>query len=526
MKDHSGRFGLRRSRGMHYVLALCYGAAVFLGSVALTRRLLERPFADYLQGARDVIFDAASGRVVVAALHANALTVIDVRGDRPRVEAYYADALNFGNVHGLAYDAARHVTFVPSYTRASLTAFAIAGRRAGTALGTLVRPNELASGVHAAYDARRRRVFVANAGSHGRPGEPSAADELRSGAGHSITVIDANDLEDLRVLQRLSDWGDEGERCDAAYPVYTFYLRDRDFLVASNDKCKTVEFFNASNATLFKQSEVYDARVLNYVSQLDYDEKRRRLYAASQKSNSLAVLDVADLAHPRLLASVVDDDVLNMATGIAVDVRRQLAFVVSEGARSFAVYSVADVDASKPPRLVGVVRDALLFGAEAIAYDAERRRAYVVSRNAGAFVVVDVRRATRPKIVHHITTGHDAVLFPIQLGCAVTLGVLLLHAVAYVCVRVLNGDRRRLFRRLDDDEEDDEDDAPSYAPIETDEVEPAREIGGRQSDCEMTRGPPAMLPTIDGEPKRLDDDAKFPKISPQPHSKQPVVFTC
>ena len=124
-------------------------------------------YSNFLQGARDVYYDARRGRVIVASLHADSVTVVDARGDGFGVVGRYVDHDLFGNAHGFAYDAERELVFVASYAHGSLAALDVSGPRAGGAVvGRLRDDVALHAATHAAYDARRRLVFVGAAGGH------------------------------------------------------------------------------------------------------------------------------------------------------------------------------------------------------------------------------------------------------------------------------------------------------------------------------------------------------------------------
>ena len=61
-------------------------------------------YAPYLQGARDIVYDAARERVIISALHSNVIAVVDVATpSKPRTLGWRADDA-FTNAHGFAYD--------------------------------------------------------------------------------------------------------------------------------------------------------------------------------------------------------------------------------------------------------------------------------------------------------------------------------------------------------------------------------------------------------------------------------------
>ena len=129
--------------------ALCYAGAVVCGAGALGYYVYTDTYAEHLQGARDLALDVKRGVVLVAALHANALTVVDVRGAAMEVARWRADEA-FGNAHGFAYDAERQIAFVTSYTRHSVAAV---DARTLDVLGVLRDEATLNAATHAAYDA-------------------------------------------------------------------------------------------------------------------------------------------------------------------------------------------------------------------------------------------------------------------------------------------------------------------------------------------------------------------------------------
>ena len=71
----------------------CVGVAAYvLAVVALSgfvgySYVYEVLYAEYLQGARDIAFDAKRGLVIVASLHADSLTLVDARGETPQARA-------------------------------------------------------------------------------------------------------------------------------------------------------------------------------------------------------------------------------------------------------------------------------------------------------------------------------------------------------------------------------------------------------------------------------------------------------
>ena len=60
-------------------------------------------YSNFLQGARDVYYDARRGRVIVASLHADSVTVVDARGDGFGVVGRYVDHDLFGNAPTLGH---------------------------------------------------------------------------------------------------------------------------------------------------------------------------------------------------------------------------------------------------------------------------------------------------------------------------------------------------------------------------------------------------------------------------------------
>ncbi|KAK7240101.1 hypothetical protein SO694_00117022 [Aureococcus anophagefferens] len=448
------------------VAVVVYGLAVIAATAYVWDYVVDRSrFADYLQGARDIAYDERRGRLVVSALHADSVAVLDARGEDIALSGLYVDHERFGNAHGFAYDADRELVFAASYTKHSLAALDVgAPRRGGAVVGWVEDGVALHSATHASYDAARRLVFVDAAGGHGRSDDHDNAehrDEQARGLGHSLAVVDAADPARLRVVGRLTDWGDERGRGNGdAYPVYCVADAPRQLVYVSNDKAATLEVVDVADpARPVKVGEVYDARI-DYVSQLAFDAEARVLYAASQKADSFAVVNVTDPRNPALLAVLVDHEVLDGATGVALDVRRKLAFVAAEYAGVVAVVDVAD---PRAPAVAGSVGHDLLEGGEAVAYDATRALAFVASRTSAAVVAVDVSDPARPSVDRSLCTKRPKA-FPAYVALALAAAVAAAHLALICGLRSLRARRDAeknayvmvdTFDELGDDDDDD-----------------------------------------------------------------------
>ena len=289
-------------------------------------------YAPYLQGARDIVYDAARERVIVSALHSNVIAVVDVATpSKPRTLGWRADDA-FTNAHGFAYDHGSATAYVASYGRGSLAKVDLRNpARDKLPVVATLENDELYSATHASYDAARNLVFVTAAGSHDL-GED--ADVLRGG--HDLLVVDA---ATMRRTGLLTDWGAGAE---PAYPVYCVYDAARALLFASNDARNRLEVVDVSDAAQpAVVGEVAAAPELAYVSQLALDAPSNLIIAASQKGDSVAVVDVADAANPQILGSLTSD-ALDGATGVAYDAARRLAYVASEFAGTLSVVNVTD----------------------------------------------------------------------------------------------------------------------------------------------------------------------------------------
>lgn len=119
------------------VAVVVYGLAVIAATAYAWDYVVDRSrFADYLQGARDIAYDERRGRLVVSALHADSVAVLDARGEDIALSGLYVDHERFGNAHGFAYDADRELVFAASYTKHSLAALDVgAPRRGGAVVG-------------------------------------------------------------------------------------------------------------------------------------------------------------------------------------------------------------------------------------------------------------------------------------------------------------------------------------------------------------------------------------------------------
>ena len=289
-------------------------------------------YAPYLQGARDIVYDAARERVIISALHSNVIAVVDVATpSKPRTLGWRADDA-FTNAHGFAYDHGSATAYVASYGRGSLAKVDLRNpARDKLPVVATLENDELYSATHASYDAARNLVFVTAAGSHDL-GED--ADVLRGG--HDLLVVDA---ATMRRTGLLTDWGAGAE---PAYPVYCVYDAARALLFASNDARNRLEVVDVGDAARpAVVGEVAAVPELAYVSQLALDAPSNLIIAASQKGDSVAVVDVADAANPKILGSLTSD-ALDGATGVAYDAARRLAYVASEFAGTLSVVNVTD----------------------------------------------------------------------------------------------------------------------------------------------------------------------------------------
>ena len=295
-------------------------------------------YAPYLQGARDIVYDAARERVIISALHSNVIAVVDVATpSKPRTLGWRADDA-FTNAHGFAYDHGSATAYVASYGRGSLAKVDLRNpARDKLPVVATLENDELYSATHASYDAARNLVFVTAAGSHNwnvskvtNMGE----DVLRGG--HDLLVVDA---ATMRRTGLLTEWGAGAE---PAYPVYCVYDAARALLFASNDARNRLEVVDVSDAARpAVVGEVAAVPELAYVSQLALDAPSNLIIAASQKGDSVAVVDVADAANPKILGSLTSD-ALDGATGVAYDAARRLAYVASEFAGTLSVVNVTD----------------------------------------------------------------------------------------------------------------------------------------------------------------------------------------
>ena len=238
------------------VAVVVYGLAVIAATAYAWDYVVDRSrFADYLQGARDIAYDERRGRLVVSALYADSVAVLDARGEDIALSGLYVDHERFGNAHGFAYDADRELVFAASYTKHSLAALDVgAPRRGGAVVGWVEDGVALHSATHASYDAARRLVFVDAAGGHGRSDDHDNAehrDEQARGLGHSLAVVDAADPARLRVVGRLTDWGDERGRGNGdAYPVYCVADAPRQLVYVSNGAGQESEIPNFKGSDL------------------------------------------------------------------------------------------------------------------------------------------------------------------------------------------------------------------------------------------------------------------------------------
>ena len=201
-------------------------------------------YAPYLQGARDIAYDAVRERVIISALHSNVIAVVDVATpSKPRTLGWRADDA-FTNAHGFAYDHGSATAYVASYGRGSLAKVDLRNpARDKLPVVATLENDELYSATHASYDAARNLVFVTAAGSHNwnvskvtNMGE----DVLRGG--HDLLVVDA---ATMRRTGLLTDWGAGAE---PAYPVYCVYDAARALLFASNDARNRLEVVDVGDA--------------------------------------------------------------------------------------------------------------------------------------------------------------------------------------------------------------------------------------------------------------------------------------
>ncbi len=382
-------------------------------------------YAPYLQGARDIVYDAARERVIISALHSNVIAVVDVATpSKPRTLGWRADDA-FTNAHGFAYDHGSATAYVASYGRGSLAKVDLRNpARDKLPVVATLENDELYSATHASYDAARNLVFVTAAGSHDL-GED--ADVLRGG--HDLLVVDA---ATMRRTGLLTDWGAGAE---PAYPVYCVYDAARALLFASNDARNRLEVVDVGDAARpAVVGEVAAVPELAYVSQLALDAPSNLIIAASQKGDSVAVVDVADAANPKILGSLTSD-ALDGATGVAYDAARRLAYVASEFAGTLSVVNVTD--RSTPVIVAGVAHEALQ-GGEAVAFDAARRRVFVASRTSACLVEADVRDAAAPTVVAALCTPRtpaDAVKVVAMVAGSLLFFLLALWLAAAACSR-------------------------------------------------------------------------------------------
>ena len=180
-------------------------------------------YAPYLQGARDIVYDAARERVIISALHSNVIAVVDVAmPSKPRTSA---GGPSDARTRTAAYDHGSATAYVASYGRGTLAKVDLRNpARDKLPVVATLENDEHYSATHASYDAARNLVFVTAAGSHdlgeGRrraPGRPRPARRRRG-----------DDAADGPADGR-------GAGAEPAYPVYCVYDAARALLFASND---------------------------------------------------------------------------------------------------------------------------------------------------------------------------------------------------------------------------------------------------------------------------------------------------
>jgi hypothetical protein len=383
-------------------------------------------YAPDLQGARDLIYDKARERVVVAALHNNVIAVIDVATPaKPKTLGWRSDDA-FTNSHGFAYDHGTATAYVTSYARGSVTKVDLRHPiQDKLPIRATLRNENLYSATHASFDAGRNLVFVMAAGAHSTP----MVEDAKKG-GHDVVVVDAATMRPEAVLR---DWG--AAKTEESYPVYCVYDETRHMLYVSNDNSNTLDIIDVSDADKpALVGEVAAVPALAYVSQLAFDAASNLVIAAAQKGDSVTVVDVADATKPVILGSL-SSDTLSGATGVAYDPVRRLVYVASEFAATLTVVNVTD--RARPTIVAGVAHDALR-GGEAVAFDAERQRVFIASRSAACLVEADVRDATSPKIVAALCTPRtpaDAVKVVAMVAGSLSFFLLALWLTAAACSR-------------------------------------------------------------------------------------------
>lgn len=211
---------------------------------------------------------------------------------------------------------------------------------------------------------------------------------LTSMTNRTLVILDISDPDHIQKIAAVQ-LGEDGPNIDRLRKVV---YRDNHLFVTHGNS-GTLFILNIDNPEkprLVSQVQTGDG-AFNVYLHGDY------AYVGGCGGTSLKVIDIRDLAQPKLVNTLRDRDKYSCLCSFSVQGNH--LYAIGYFSRSFVVFDISD---PANPREVGLIRDDRIHGANRLSRHGNQ--VYIATALTDGMVQVDVSEPTRPRIVHMIST--------------------------------------------------------------------------------------------------------------------------